>query len=405
MNVRFLAPDPRQRVRTFLDAVLDSGTEQVAIACAFLTPGGVELLKRHATRLRLPDSFVVVAWEIPTTLDALNELHTLIPGKVYVHLGSLTPVERGVGPGLMHSKVFFAKAGRQCQLWTGSHNLTASATQGVNCEAAVLLEGTIDETVFTDALTHLNQCRAEAMLFDPLNPPPPLTSQQTLVIHAECHTALKNPPWFVHLRPDNTDYDKSMRPPTAVWLYLYNPGELRIGQPRPLAIAAYSGTLTALNFTEEHSRYPGISADWQGADYVIEIKSGIPCLTEPKPHTRTPSQGIFRVEGKENQETVWLTESPKPKLERVVGVRRVSEVDPEFRRFFTKQSLEGGGLLHQEYRTIKSVMRMPRKEVGSVEASDLGARLETPARTEIIIDEALQQDDKFAFIYRAKYRA
>ena len=41
----------------------------------------------------------------------------------------------------MHSKVFFARAGEQCRLWTGSHNLTASAMQGVNCEAAVLVEG------------------------------------------------------------------------------------------------------------------------------------------------------------------------------------------------------------------------------------------------------------------------
>jgi hypothetical protein len=42
----------------------------------------------------------------------------------------------------MHSKVFFAKNGQRCQLWAGSHNLTASASQGVNCEAAVLLDGT-----------------------------------------------------------------------------------------------------------------------------------------------------------------------------------------------------------------------------------------------------------------------
>ena len=27
-------------------------------------------------------------------------------------------------------------------MWTGSHNLTASAVQGVNCESAVVLEGT-----------------------------------------------------------------------------------------------------------------------------------------------------------------------------------------------------------------------------------------------------------------------
>jgi hypothetical protein len=104
MNVRFISADARQRAKPILDALLESGTEQIAIACAFLSPGGVELLKRHAAWLRLPDSFVVVAWESVTSLAALNDLYTFIPGKLYLHLGSLTPVERGVGPGMMHSK-------------------------------------------------------------------------------------------------------------------------------------------------------------------------------------------------------------------------------------------------------------------------------------------------------------
>ena len=121
MNVRFVSPVARERARLILDTVLFGGTEQIAIACAFLTPGGVEFLRRHAKRLRLSPSFVVVAWEPPTTHDALNELYAEIPGKLYMHLGSLTPVERGAGSGsaLMHSKVFFAKDGRHCSLWTG----------------------------------------------------------------------------------------------------------------------------------------------------------------------------------------------------------------------------------------------------------------------------------------------
>lgn len=405
MNVRFIAPNPRQRAKPILDTVLSAGTEQLAIACAFLTPGGVELLRRHAQRLQLDPSFIVVAWEPPTTLESLNELYALAPGRVYVHLGSLTPVERGVGSGLMHSKVFFAKAGQRCRLWTGSHNLTASASQGVNCEAAVVLEGTFDEQPFADALAHLEQCRNEAMLFDPLNPPPSPTPEQTLVIHAECHTTLKNLPWYIHLRPATTDYDKAMRPPAAVWLYLYNPGTLQVGRPRPKPTGAWSGTLTALNFTEHHPKHRGISADWGDADYVIELVNGIPCLTGPKPHTTTPSQGVLRVRTAQPSETVWLTEAPEPKLERVVGQTRISEVDPEFRRFFTKQSLAGDGLLHQEYRSLNAVARLPRKEVGSAEATELVTRLGLPADSELLIDETIEEKDIFAFIYRAKYRA
>jgi hypothetical protein len=39
-----------------------AGTEQLAIACAFITDGGVEALRPHAQRLRLPRSYIVIAW-------------------------------------------------------------------------------------------------------------------------------------------------------------------------------------------------------------------------------------------------------------------------------------------------------------------------------------------------------
>jgi len=130
----------------------------------------------------------------------------------------------------MHSKVYFARREQQCWLWTGSHNLTASAVLGVNCEAAVVMSGGLDEPVFQDALTHLNRCKSEAIPFDPNNPPPPPTGEQTLIIHAECDVAIKSSPWFVHLRAATTDYDRAMRPPAPVWLYLYSPGTLRVGK-------------------------------------------------------------------------------------------------------------------------------------------------------------------------------
>jgi hypothetical protein len=409
MNVQFIASDPRLRARPMLDAVLAAGAEQIAIACAFLTPGGTELLKRHAQRLRLSPSFVVLSWDWPTSLEALNELHGVIPGKVYVHLGSLTPVERvprktGLA-ALMHSKVFFARNRRHCWLWTGSHNLTATATQGANCEAAVLVDGAIEEPFFKDALDHLNRCKLEAILFDPLNPPPPQSTEPTLVIHAECRTNLKSAPWFVHLRPTTTRYDDAMRPPAGVCLHLYDQGCLHRGRPRPIAKASYSGTLTALNFTETHPQYHGITGDWRGADYVIEMDDGIPCLTQPRANIDTPSQGIFRVEAQEKLETVWLTESPVPTLERVVGPTRVSEIDPEFIKFFTASSVKKGKLFHQEYRRLRLKTRLPRKEVGSLKQLELSERLSLPRSTEVEIDEKLESSDEFAFIYRAKYRA
>jgi hypothetical protein len=404
MRVTFGAADPRQRARPSLDDVLRRGVDQLAIACAFLTAGGAEVLKHHAAQLRLASSFVVVAWEPPTIffVDALKELHALFPGNLYLHLGALTPVERRVGPGLMHSKVFLARHGSECLLWTGSHNLTASAMQGVNCEAAIILEGSFDEQPFQDALRHLEQCRREAIVFDPLNLPPKPSTYDTLVIHAERRVALKAFPWFVHLRPPTVEYDRAMRPPAAVWLYLYPAGTLRPGFPHPRPEAAYSGTLTALNFTEHHPER-GIPAAWQGADFVIGLNDGVFHFTEPKPYPGTPTQAVFRVEAQEDPSTVWLSESPTPKLERLVGETWTSDVDPEFRKFFTRDSLQGKSLVHREYRSMRATVRVLRKEVGAVETEALQERLGAPSDTEVVVEE-LRSDDRLPFIYRAKYR-
>jgi hypothetical protein len=161
--------------------------------------------------------------------------------------------------------------------------------------------------------------------------------------------------------------------------------------------------LTALNFTEEHP-VNGISADWRKADYVIELDRGVPNFIGPKPHANTPSQGIFRVVRQEDPDTVWLTEQPTPKIERIVGVRKYSDVDPEYRKFFTKGSLAPEGLYHQEYREVRAVFEVDRKEVASFDAPDLKMRLRMPERAEVLIHES-KGLDKFEFIYRAKYRA
>jgi hypothetical protein len=305
----------------------------------------------------------------------------------------------------MHSKVYFARREQQCWLWTGSHNLTASAVLGVNCEAAVVMNGGFDEPLFQDALTHLNRCKSEAILFDPNNPPPPPTGEQTLIIHAECDVAIKPSPWFVHLRAATTDYDRAMRPPAPVWLYLYSPGTLRVGQPRPPAIAAYSGRLTALNFTEYHPREQGIPADWNNADYVIEQANRIFHLSKPTPQTRTPTQGVFRVETQEDPMTVWLSRDPSPRLEPIVGETWLTEIEPEYRQFFTRQSLEGARLVHRKYRDLKPVYGVARKEIGSLPEAELVERMALPPDARFDVREIETGEDKFAFLYRARYKA
>ena len=406
MDIQFNAANPRERARPLIDAVLDRGTDQIAIVCPYLTAAGAQMLKRHAPRLGLPGSFLVVAWEPPTTdfVDALRELHCLFPGNLYVHLGARTPVEKRAGSGLMHSKMFFARAGSHCWLWTGSHNLTGNAIQGGNCEAAVVVGGTTDEKLFHDALAHMERCRQEAIVFDPYNPPKVPPAHDTLIIHAERHVALRPHPWHVHLRATTTEYDDLMRPPSSVWLYLYSPGSLARGHRRPRADAAYSGTLTAINLTEHH-RERGIAADWQQADFVIEQDQGVwHLLAAAAQRQRVVTQGIFRVQSDEDPSTVWLTASPRPREERVIGNTWTSEVDADLRRFFTSSSVEGGRLVHRDYAEIRRVYRVPRREAGLAELTALEARFSELAEASIEIDETVDLDESFAFIYRAKYR-
>src|SRR5439155_3584266 len=274
-----------------------------------------------------------------------------------------------------------------------------------NCESAVVINGDLDQTVFQDTLTHLNRCRSEAIVFDPNNPPPPPAGELTLVIHAECDVSIKPSPWFVHLRAATTDYDRAMRPPASVWLYLYSPGTLRFGHPRPPAVAAYSGRLTALNFTEFHPRERGIAADWSNADYVIEQVNGIFHLSQPTPHTRTPTQGVFRVGTQEDPTVVWLSRDPSPRLEPIVGETWLSETEPEYRQFFTRQSLEGARLVHRKYADLKPIYSVARKEIGSLPEAELLERMALPADARFDVQEIDAGEDKFAFIYRAKYKA
>jgi HKD family nuclease len=404
MEVEFIAANPQERAITLLDELLEQGMDQVCIACAFLTAGGAKFLERHADRLKLPESFLVVSWGQITDDQALEKLHCLAPGNVYYHLGSQSPYETRVGPGLMHSKVFFARAGNKCWLWTGSHNLTASALQGVNREAAILLTGTMDEHPFQDALRHLHQCRNEAKVFDPANPPPNLRAEQTLVVHAEAELDLKPLPWHVHLRPSSTAYDMEMRPPGAVWLYLHKKGVLDRYQPVPVADAVYSGTLTALNFTEHHPKR-GIPADWDGADYVIEQHGGIFRLVEQEmTHARTPSQAVIRIDSIEEPTTIWVSEDPRPQRERIVSSARLVEVDPEFLKFFNKGSVKDGKLVFRDYRDMSDVARLQRNEVGNVTNDELLSRMSYAVTPLLEVAKNEVSNKRSPFIRRAKYR-
>jgi hypothetical protein len=410
MKASFHSSDPYSGSRRHLEALLLGGSDQLAISCAYCTAAGVDFLKPHASRLRNGGSFVVVSWDKPTDFTALEELHSLIPGHLFVHYGNTTPVERKVGNSKMHSKVFYARSRNECALWTGSHNLTASAILGANCEAAILLEGQPDETPFVDALTHLKACRDEAHAFytgmrgpDEID----LAKEPTVIIHAE--GIATNSPWHLHLRAKGTQLDSILSPPASLRLYLYHPGSLSRGWQLARPHAAYHGNLTGMNLTPNHPNYSGAHANWPSAQHVVDIDFkgnppafGPPCADPPGVTT----QALFHVNKSADLHEVWLRKKPIAKLQFIPGPESRRPADADMLRFFTKQSVgPAGELIYRSVAGFEHAYELSGEMIREEDALDKGRKFETPIRM-MRTDRYLSNEfePRAAFVYRANYR-
>ncbi|RKT47035.1 hypothetical protein [Thiocapsa rosea] len=160
MGLQFIHGGAHTPAKPEFDAHLGHGVDGIRLAMCFFLRAGYHILQHHVVALHHPESFVVVSLDFPTDLDALHDLFRLIPGRVFIHLGWVTPEEKKAsGPALMHSKVCLTRASNVRRLWVGSHNLTASAMGGANIEAALLYEASSEDTVIYDAEQHLRECR------------------------------------------------------------------------------------------------------------------------------------------------------------------------------------------------------------------------------------------------------
>lgn len=411
MDVDFIAEDPQRKSRPILETVLSRGVDQLAIACAFCTRAGVEILSAHVTRLKKVDSFVVVAVAPPTDYAALGRLHLQIPNNLFVHWGKLSPVEVKVGAALMHSKVFYARTGNECWLWTGSHNLTGNATQGGNCEAAILLHGCADEKPFVDALRHLTACRDEATLYDP-NTPPPGTAQRddTLVIHAEADAIpTLTLPWRIHLRLDSPEFDDLLGPPANARLFLYARGALKGGWQAATPIAAFSGALTGQNLTARNPRASraGTPAEWSSANFSISDLGGTLVLGPDGPvGPLVTTQAVLYFDAPSNPRESLFSEEPRVEQRPILGERSLTGVDRDMRRFFKKRSVQGEMLVHIPIVGRRFVVKVPGEEARQ---SDFDKIRDEVARDMDIPYEVIDMPESSAmrrhpFILRAKFR-
>lgn len=407
MDTEFVASNPHQKARPRLDEILSQGSERVMIACAFLTGAGAVIIQRHLSRLRQPGSCLVVSSEPPTDIPAVNELGRAAPGNVWMHFTGNLPFEKKVGSALMHSKVFYAEGAGRCWLWVGSHNLTGRATEGANLEAAVLLTGVPDEAPFVAARQHIEACRAESTLCPTETPPPPDGEPaNVVVIHAEADQLPgRVPPWHVLLEMQSAEYDGLLKPPADVRLHLYARGALSAGWQSATPVASYRGTLTGLNFTNIHPTNPGIPAQWNERDYRIIDEGVVLRFSETVSSSyRFVTQAVINISGPADTRETFLSEKPKAEREERIRNFDLGEVDPDLRRFFTRESIEYGRLVYELPQRGDAFWKIPLEDLRPRER----LLLATEARHLNVHVQALGTSDskqpRHPFIVRGKFK-
>ena len=375
----------------------------------------MEVLLNHWQRLRKSNSFVLVAAVPPTDYAALKKLHSAIPGNLYVHWGAFKPYEIKNGAALMHSKVFYARAGDDCRLWVGSHNLTGNATQGSNCEAAVMLRGNAKEKPFEDAMRHLLTCLKDesVTVYDPDLLPPGGSEQTDIVaIHAEADGIPATPlPWHMHLCVNSADYDELLTAPADVRLFLYPMGSLNRGWRDASPIAAFSGSLTGNNLTRKNprARLAGIDAEWRAATFsIVESRNVLVVGPGGPPGPNVTTQAVLCFDVASDPYESLFSEAPRVKTEMLPGEQRLFDVDvdPDMSRFFGKQSVVGSKLIRVPYIGRRQVIKVSEEETRAGDYEKIQYSLAPGARIPIEPDQLSKSklEKRHPFIFRAKYR-
>lgn len=165
---------PQHEIESMLTSRMYQAAE-IHIVTGFATPGGLgtiaDPLMADPEKL---NTLIIGAATYPG-FETLDELLAMgVPkSRLHVHLGHTGPTGTPRNPfarfrPMLHSKVYYMEFGdgTACSI-VGSHNVTTYALSGLNGEAAVLLEGVIDDPEFEKVRAHIGQARAQAIPYDP----------------------------------------------------------------------------------------------------------------------------------------------------------------------------------------------------------------------------------------------
>jgi hypothetical protein len=149
--------------------------ESAQIVAGFLTPSGVRAIAQPIrARPQLLRGLVVGAATYPG-FQALDELISMgVPAdRIHVHLGHTRESGTQKHPivrhhPMLHSKIYYLEMPNEdACAFVGSHNVTSFALEGLNGEAAVLLEGKRGLSEFDKIRQHIQTATSQAIRYSP----------------------------------------------------------------------------------------------------------------------------------------------------------------------------------------------------------------------------------------------
>jgi hypothetical protein len=174
----------------------------------------------------------------------------------------------------MHSKIFYSSDGVTAKVWCGSHNLTGSALQGRNIEAATVVEGPEQHPYFQAVLAHLEGCRSRA--HEEIREEPAGNSASDYVLELEVDDPeefLKSAVAgkFIQFSPANDRKQDRLTPGMGFYIHLHRRGALKLGKPIPSPTFRIKCLTTGTNLTPNH-QVRGTKATFNNIAFTITEK-------------------------------------------------------------------------------------------------------------------------------------
>jgi hypothetical protein len=164
---------PQREIASLIQERL-AACETAKIVTGFATPGGLAAIAGPIReRPGILSTFIVGAGTYPA-FEALDGLIAsgVSQSSLFIHLGHTAKTTGKNNPfaryrPMLHSKIYyFEMPDGTASAFIGSNNLTSYAMRGLNGEASVLLEGSMQDPAFAEIRSHISKAQIQARPYD-----------------------------------------------------------------------------------------------------------------------------------------------------------------------------------------------------------------------------------------------